>query len=188
MLRTYVFIDGGHVREGLSRIDVDWREINLGTVAFLIPNWIQRKWRNEDIGRDRIFVYDAAPEDEAVPASEVDRWLRRNDDQLDVHVRYGRLAGEPSSNRRRQKAVDVQLAVDALNYAANDLYDVCVLVTGDGDFAPLAEAVRERGPLVAVCAFQFSLSDELRRQADRVGYLPVDPNAWSWRLPPEPTG
>ena len=131
----------------------------------------------------RTFVYDAVPEEAESSTRIVDQWLERNGGQIDVHVRYGRLAGDRAS-RRRQVGVDAQLAVDALNFAWIGAYEIAVLVTGDGDFSPVAEAIRQRGRLVGVCAFRNSLSDELRQQADRVGYLPDDPNAWSaWKLP-----
>ena len=129
----------------------------------------------------RVFVYDAVPEEET--DGDVETWLERNEREMDVEVRYGRLSARKRTGRQ-QKAVDVQLAVDALSHAVNGVYDVAILVTGDADFVPVVEAVRERGPLVCVCSFKDALSDELARRPDRVGYLPDDPSAYAaWQLP-----
>lgn len=66
-----------------------------------------------------------------MPKGSSDGW---SETTMDVHVRYGRLAGALRSGRR-QKGVDVQLAVDALNSAVDGVCDVAILVTGDADFA-----------------------------------------------------
>lgn len=44
-----------------------------------------------------------------------------------------------------EKGVDVQLAVDMLHYAVTNTYDVAILVSGDGDFAPAVDAVKQLG-------------------------------------------
>lgn len=60
---------------------------------------------------------------------------------------------------------DVGMAVDAIVMA--DKLDVVVLVTGDGDFVPLAEYLKiNKGCLVEVMAFQDSVSRRLVESAD----------------------
>ncbi len=153
--------------------------MNLGEVARVALQNVGRSWQGGDLFLSRVFVYDAAAD------SEVERWLNRNDRERDTHVRRGFVAGKAN---RRQKVVDVKLAVDAMMGASRSTYDAAILVTGDGDFAPLADAIGELGPLVAACSFKDKLSDELRRAVDRVGYLPDDPAAWAgWKLPADPT-
>ncbi len=51
--------------------------------------------------------------------------------------------------------------------AFSGLFDIAVLVAGDGDFTPVVEEVRRRGVMVVVVAVSESLSDDLRRVADR---------------------
>ena len=36
---------------------------------------------------------------------------------------------------RKEKEIDVKLATDMLSSAYEDLYDICILVSGDGDFS-----------------------------------------------------
>lgn len=48
------------------------------------------------------------------------------------------------SQSQGEKGTDVALAVDALQTVLDDKIDVAVLVTGDGDFVPLARAMNKR--------------------------------------------
>jgi len=183
MLRTYAFVDGGHIRSGLEEIGVTWDEIDLRKLAAVALQWIDPKWQGERMALSRVFVYDAVSET-ATATDRVDRWLTRNDEQMDVHVRRGQLILDRRNQPKRQKGVDVQLAVDALRFASSGVLDVALFLAADADFAPLLEAVRDAGPLVAVCCFRGKLSDRLREAADRIGYLPDDAVAWQgWKLP-----
>lgn len=58
------------------------------------------------------------------------------------------------------------LAVDMLEDAHRGIIDVAMLFSGDADFAPLLEAVRQYGPRVIVVAHSDSLADDLRLVAD----------------------
>src|ERR1700694_4621563 len=74
-----------------------------------------------------------------------------------------------ATGRRKVKGnMDVELAVHAMELAEH--IDHLVLVSGDGDFRPLAEAVQRRGVRVTVVSTIASqppmVADELRRQAD----------------------
>ncbi len=64
--------------------------------------------------------------------------------------------------------VDIQLAIDALELAK--FVQEVVLVSGNGDFCPLVEALQRRGVYVSVISTISTrppmLSDDLRRQAD----------------------
>lgn len=44
-----------------------------------------------------------------------------------------------------EKGVDTQLAVDMVKLAVANTYDVAVLVSGDGDFAPAVEFIKQLG-------------------------------------------
>ncbi len=64
--------------------------------------------------------------------------------------------------------MDIELAVDAMELAEH--VDQIVLLSGDGDFRSLVEAVQRRGVRVTVVSTISSqppmIADELRRQAD----------------------
>jgi uncharacterized protein (TIGR00288 family) len=59
---------------------------------------------------------------------------------------------------------DVGLAVDAIRMSS--AMDAIVLVTGDGDFVPLVEYLKNRGKRVEVLAFERSASAKLKEVAD----------------------
>ena len=70
-----------------------------------------------------------------------------------------------------EKGVDIMLATDLLRFAWNDLYDVAILVSGDGDFAYALQAAKDRGKHVEVAAFSSNLSWELAQVADDREFL-----------------
>jgi len=75
-----------------------------------------------------------------------------------------------AAGRRKIKGnMDIELAVDAMEMAAN--LDHLVLFSGDGDFRSLVEAIQHKGKRVSVVSSLRSqppmVADELRRQADQ---------------------
>jgi len=51
-----------------------------------------------------------------------------------------------------EKAVDVKLAVDMLELG--DIYDMAIVVSGDGDYVPVVQAAKNRGKRVVNVSFQ----------------------------------
>jgi uncharacterized LabA/DUF88 family protein len=66
-----------------------------------------------------------------------------------------------------EKGVDVWLAVDMVNLAAREQYDIAVLVRGDGDYLPACRIVKDWGKTLCLMAFARSCSQELMLIADR---------------------
>ncbi len=81
---------------------------------------------------------------------------------LEVRLGSSRLRGDFAV----EKGVDVMLATDLLRNACDDLYDIAILVSGDGDFSYAVQAVKDIGKHVEVAAFQANLSLELAQVAD----------------------
>lgn len=73
-----------------------------------------------------------------------------------------------AGGRKFKGNMDVEIAVDVMEIAAN--VDHIVLISGDGDFRRLVEAVQRRGVRVTVVSTIRTqppmIADELRRQAD----------------------
>ncbi|MCA3368427.1 MAG: NYN domain-containing protein [Roseomonas sp.] len=78
---------------------------------------------------------------------------------------------DPTGRRRIKGNMDIELAVDMMELAPH--LDHAVLVSGDGDFRRVVEAVQRQGVKVTVVSTMESqppmIADELRRQAD--GFL-----------------
>jgi uncharacterized LabA/DUF88 family protein len=74
----------------------------------------------------------------------------------------------PGGRRKYKGNMDVEIAVDAMELAEH--LDHVVLVSGDGDFRRLVEALQRRGVRVTVISTLRTqppmVADELRRQAD----------------------
>jgi uncharacterized LabA/DUF88 family protein len=73
---------------------------------------------------------------------------------------------------------DVGMAVDAMAIAISGRVDVVILVTGDGDFCPLADYLRANGILCEVVAFGSSTNAQLKERADSFLDLSSDPTTY----------
>ncbi|HEY4527931.1 MAG TPA: NYN domain-containing protein, partial [Candidatus Paceibacterota bacterium] len=71
---------------------------------------------------------------------------------------------------------DVGIAVDAIRTA--EIVDVVVLVSGDGDFIPLVEFLKNQGRRVEVMAFGPSASGKLKEMADEFIDLADEPGKY----------
>ena len=85
-------------------------------------------------------------------------------------VKLGRL--EQRGETVVEKGVDIALAVDMVRFAATNMYDTAILVTGDGDFGYAVQAVKDLGKHVENAFFQAGRSKELLDKADK--FTPLD--------------
>ena len=146
-LRTAVFIDGAHFTKAL-RHSYDRMNVAFGKLSELLVGS-----REALVGT---YFYDALPYSGLQPTQdELERLTRKRRffnglRQLpQFTVREGRTSRVWNPDRGawvyKQKFVDVYLAVDFVSLAAKRQMDVAVLVTGDSDFIPAVEAVKQEG-------------------------------------------
>ena len=76
--------------------------------------------------------------------------------------------GSPAEEGRYKANVDVMMAIDALELSVQMQPDVVILVTGDTDFAYLADKLRRRGIRVEVASVSQNLGNILRSAANEV--------------------
>ena len=74
---------------------------------------------------------------------------------------------------------DVGISVDAIRLS--QLVDAIVIVSGDGDFVPLIEYLRNQGKQVEVLAFGRSASQKLKEVADDFSDLEEDPDKFLFK-------
>lgn len=67
-----------------------------------------------------------------------------------------------------EKGVDIQLASHMLSFAFDNQYDTAVLVTNDGDFAPVVAEVLRLNKKVENAEFSFRLPSYLSKQCSNV--------------------
>ncbi|MFX1499552.1 MAG: NYN domain-containing protein [Promethearchaeota archaeon] len=72
-----------------------------------------------------------------------------------------------------EKKVDIKIAIDIISYAYENAYDTAVLVSGDGDFVPVAEKLKELNKNMEVWAFKYSLANSLKDKlvSENIYYL-----------------
>ncbi len=158
MKRVCVFIDGSNFYHGLvhniGKTNVDFNKVSL---ALCTP-------QRELI---RTYYYNAPvnKEDNEEMYKSQQRFFDRLRNLNDFQVRLGRL--EHRDGGVIEKGVDIYLAVDMLRYAFNNIYDVAVLVSSDGDFSEAVNAVKELGKHVEYVHFAGGVSRHLIECCDR---------------------
>lgn len=173
---AYVFVDGGYLRvlaRETTRMLANPLVLANGLVhSTQIQTWAYNRGVAENAFLGRITYYDALPDDPANQNVEVEKYWKAIELLSDVHLGFGSLRG--LKKKVRQKGVDTLMAVDMLVGAFSSLFDIAILVAGDADFVPVVEEVKRRGIMVAVAGSPGSMSDDLRRAADR--YIEVHPS------------
>jgi uncharacterized LabA/DUF88 family protein len=74
--------------------------------------------------------------------------------------------GQLLPNGRLKCDLDLEMALDVQEFAARTRPDIVVLITGDGDFTPLAQRLRLQGVRVEVASTPGSVSAALRAMAN----------------------
>ena len=161
--RVSIFIDGSNLYHSL---DENCRRFDLDFTAFAEKLAGGRELH-------RVYYYNVQRDS--------DRNLQAYQDQqkffsalyntpyLEVRLGTSKQRGEITV----EKGVDIMLATDLLQMSWNNLYDVAVLVSGDGDFAYAVQQVKNTGKHVEVAAFPSNVARELTQVADdRILFTP----------------
>ncbi len=69
-------------------------------------------------------------------------------------------------NKIREKGVDVQIAIDLVIGAAEDIYDVAIIVSSDTDLIPAIRYVKSRGKIVEYVGFSNTPSIGMIKESD----------------------
>jgi len=153
--RLALFIDGAHLYAASRTLgfDVDYKNLLL-------------HFRKQG-HLVRAYYYTALLEtEEYSPLRPLVDWLGYNG--YAVVTKPAKEFTDAAGRRRVKGNIDIELATDVLELAPR--LDHAVLVTGDGDFRRLVEAVQRQGVRVTVVSTIRSqpamVADELRRQAD----------------------
>jgi uncharacterized LabA/DUF88 family protein len=181
-LNNYLFVDGNYLRrayedtmrqlfpqEAVSQRTIDFTAIKAAVTA------------------SKVFYYDTVDDD--APEAKDRRAFLEDLSSLDgFHIREGTL----SRDKKRQKQVDVALAVECLTHAFRKNVWHVSLLAGDLDFKPLVDALVNLGTHVHVIYEPKSGNRKLYRAAD-VGWRVTIRQFWDWstrdfqRLYPCPT-
>ena len=168
--RVAIFIDGSNLYHSL---DENCKRYDVDFAAFAAK--LSR-------GRPlyRIYYYNVLRDPDRNPQAYQDQQKFINalysTPYLEVRMGSSKMRGDVVV----EKGVDIMVATDLLRLAWNDLYDVAILVSGDGDFSYAVQAVKDLGKHVEIAAFPSNLSYELANVADDREFFTPDYFADLW--------
>ncbi len=169
---TYLFIDGSNFRQYFNETTQKWFGQQVDFDLQQIKYFFQA---------EKVFYYDCTDDiktdnenqqtfDERVEAQE--KKLNKIREVEGCHVYLGSLSGK--GKKKRQKEVDVLLAVQMMEHAFRGNMRKAVLLSGDKDFRPLVESLVRLGLFIEVVADQHHISTDLIHSADANKKLSID--------------
>ncbi len=166
--RLALFIDGSNLYNGMRE--------NLSNTRVNLQELIKQLRRERELVR--AYYYNA-------PLTEdYDEELREGQQRFFeslrripyVTVRLGRLHRRQDGSLV-EKGIDVAIAVESLSLAYENVFDTALLVSGDGDYVELVEALKRRGKHVECAMFRNQSAGILLEYCDV--FLPLDELEWS---------
>lgn len=173
------FVDGKYLRKVAEAAAVPFPDPQYLVARIVhsaeIQSWCAPGYASFSTALARTTYYDGRPDDDADISEDLRKYWDAIELLPDTQLGFGSTRGGTRRRRPRQKGVDTLIAVDMLVGAFTNLFSVAVLIAGDADFVPVVNEVKRRGVMVVVAASSIdgSVSDDLRRAADR--YFAIDP-------------
>jgi len=159
--KAIVFIDGNNLYFGLKK--------NVGNYNLNYDKFINKLAAGYDLIRAYFYTAEFRREDDEKIFGSQQKFLTYLQEVPKMQVVTARI--ERRGDHLVEKGVDVQLAVDLVRYGAKDNYDVAIVVSGDGDYAPAVEAVKDFGHNVINAFFPDEASSYLKQVCDDFVYL-----------------
>ena len=144
MERIIIFIDNSNIFKG-------FRKYNTKVDYEKLKNIIARGRDLKDIFLYEGVVYPMSPQKK--------KWyedLKRKSGYV-IKASFDKIA----ANDAIEKKIDIKMAIDIISLAYENAYDKAVLVSGDGDFIPVVNKLKEMNKSVELWAFKYSLSNAL---------------------------
>lgn len=163
-----VFIDGSNLYNGMRE--------NLSSTRFHLKELVEQLIGKRPLMR--VYYYNAPLTNDY--ESDLREGQQRFFESLSripyVTVRLGRLHRRQDGSLV-EKGIDVALAVESLSLAFNDTYDTALIVSGDGDYIELVEAIKRHGKHVESAMFRNQSAGVLIEHVDV--FRPLDDLDWS---------
>ncbi len=91
---------------------------------------------------------------------EIESTIQSTTDKLQFQ-RFGYLKAELDNGRGNfrfrgggEKGTDVKLATDLMSFAFRNIYDIAIIISGDGDYIPVVDAIKNMGKHVVMVNFK----------------------------------
>ena len=156
--RVMVFIDGSNLyhvlKQNTDKRDLDYKKFS------------QKLCGDRELIRTYYYNIRQESPDNPKLAESQDRFLNAlyETEYLEVKLGIWKQRGQTMV----EKGVDVMIAADLISHAYEDHYDTAILVSGDADFYPALQVVKDTGKQVEVAAFDSNLSSEAARFSDSI--------------------
>ncbi|MFQ5772326.1 MAG: NYN domain-containing protein [bacterium] len=167
--KVQVFIDQANLYKVLKRKYENY-QVNYKKLAL-------RLLGGRKLIRINIYVSTLNPEYEPEPSKSQHAWISFLQSTDSVTVKTRPLRYTPNKQRDREKGIDILLATDMLQQAYVDGYDTMILISGDGDYAPVLEEIKKMGKRVENAFLKESRSNALRSVCDV--FIDLDKNVLS---------
>ena len=155
--RVIIFIDNSNIFQGFKKYNIKADYEKLKNVI------------TGDRELHGIFLYEGV----VYPMSpEKKRWYEELNKRSGyvIKVSFDKII----SSGAIEKKVDIKIAIDIISLAYEDKYDTAVLVSGDGDFVPAVERLKELDKDVEVWAFRYSLANTLKEELGQENIYYID--------------
>lgn len=166
--RVAIFIDGSNLYNGMRE--------NLRSTRVNLSELMRQLGRERELVRCYYFNAPLTDDYEEELRDGQQRFFESLRRIPYVTVRLGRLHRRPDG-ALVEKGIDVAIAVEALSLAHQNAYDACLLVSGDGDYVELVEAIKRLGKHVEVAMFKNQSAGVLLEHADV--FRPLDECDWT---------
>lgn len=175
LTRLVVFYDGNYFKQGnlYFRYAKDRGWMSFAQLHRLLERYLAEQITGEgQVGRVRqagqVRIVEAHYYDGRATTRAADDYQLRKDRDFEMSLvdagivphylplrekRRRGVGDEPPRYELSQKGIDVELALDVLDLAHRDRFDICVLITGDADFVPLVRKLTALGKQVMLGYF-----------------------------------
>lgn len=166
--RVAVFIDGSNLYNGMRD--------NLSNTRVNLQEFVKQLVNNRKLYRTYYYNAPLTDDYETDLRDGQQRFFESLRRIPYVTVRLGRLHRRQDGSLV-EKGIDVALAVESLSQAYEDAYDTALLVSGDGDYVELVEALKRKGKKVECAMFKNQSAGVLVEYVDV--FHPLDDLNWS---------
>ena len=162
---TMIFVDGGYLKKQLAKQQIDIKKFDLEKFSVRIAELTG--WANRRHIIIRTYFYDGI-----VNPSDSEYEIQKefhdsiNETFSNYEVRQGRLIRSGKGDLR-QKGVDTLLAIDMIDKANSNQYEIAIVVAGDLDHLEAIKTTKNKGKKVYGFFNKESISKELSLEFDR---------------------
>jgi uncharacterized LabA/DUF88 family protein len=163
--RTIIFIDGSNFYHILKEMF----ESSMTLMKFDFERFIKEIFQDRKVIRTYYYTAPLDKKKDEETYSKQQRFFEKLKKIPNFELVVCRMQKDNVNGEIRYcvKEDDIHLAVDMLKLAYNDAYDTAVLISTDGDFVPVIEAIKEKGKKVENIGFNIKFSWYLKQKCDK---------------------